>query len=165
MALVSQTVAVAAGATASLTVPLARTDGGAAGWVFVSSPVDLQIFEGDTLVGSSQMARIMLPAGTRTLRLVNAPTGFETTTRVDVQAGVGTRLPVKLPNGQLSVNAVPWAEVFLDGRRIGETPIANFAAQIGSHEVVLRNPRFPEQRRTVVVPVSTPVRLGVDLRQ
>lgn len=107
----------------------------------------------------------MLPAGSRTLRLTNAETGYESTARVQIQAGVGTDLPVKLPTGLLSVNAVPWAEVFLDGRRIGETPIANFAAQIGTHEIAVRNPRYPEQRRTVVVSLAAPVRVGVDLRQ
>ena len=36
-----------------------------------------------------------------------------------------TRNPA-MPNGSLSVNAQPWAEVVLDGTVIGETPIANF---------------------------------------
>jgi len=164
-AVFSQRVTIQAGAAASLMVPLARADVGAAGWVTVSSPIELQLYEGQSLVGSSRMQRVMLPAGRRTLRLVNAQTGFESTARVQVQAGAGTQLQVKLPNGQLSVNAVPWAEVFLDGRRIGETPIANFAAQIGSHEIVLRHPRYAEQKRTVVVSVGAPLRVGVDLRQ
>jgi hypothetical protein len=72
---------------------------------------------------------------------------------------------VALPNGTISVNAVPWAEVLLDGKAIGETPIANLSVPIGPHELVLRNPRYTEQRRSVVVTVGTPVRLGVDLRQ
>ena len=161
----SQRVTLQAGASASLVVPLARADVGAAGWVTVSSPLELQLYEGQSLVGSSRMERVMLPAGSHTLRLVNAQTDFETTARVQIQAGAGTSLPVKLPNGQLSVNAVPWAEVLLDGRRIGETPIANFATQIGSHEIVLRHPRYAEQRRAIVVSVGAPVRVGVDLRQ
>jgi hypothetical protein len=72
---------------------------------------------------------------------------------------------VPVPNGSLSVNAVPWAEVLLDGKVIGETPIANYAVPPGSHEVLLRNPKFPEQRRTVVVTLTAPLRVGVDLRQ
>jgi len=161
----SQRVSISAGGAASLMVPLVRPEAGAAGWVTVSSPIEVQLYEGQALVGSSRMERVMLRAGSRTLRLVNAQTGFETTARVQIQAGAGTRLPVKLPNGQLSVNAAPWAEVFLDGRPIGQTPIANFSAQIGSHEIVLRHPRYAEQRRTVVVSVAAPVRVGVDLRQ
>jgi len=161
----SQRVTIAAGGTASLMVPLARPEVGGAGWVRVSSPIELQLYEGQSLVGSSRMDRVMLPAGSRTLRLVNAQAGYEMTARVQIRAGAGTQLPVKLPNGQLSVNAVPWAEVFLDGRRIGETPIGNFAAQIGPHELVLRHPRYAEQRRAVVISATAPLRVGVDLRQ
>jgi len=164
-AVFSQKVAIAAGAPMALMVPLGQGESSAAGWITVSSPIELQIYEGDALVGNSRMARVMLPAGSRTLRLANAETGYEATTRVQVQAGAGMQLPVKLPTGLLSVNAAPWAEVFIDGRRIGETPIANFAAQIGPHEIVMRNPRYAEQRRTVVVSLAAPVRVGVDLRQ
>jgi len=164
-AVFSQRVNIAAGGTASLMVPLARPEVGGGGWVRVSSPIELQVYEGQSLVGSSRMDRVMLPAGSRTLRLVNAEADYETTARVRIQAGAGTRLQVKLPNGQLSVNAVPWAEVFLDGRRIGETPMANFVAQIGPHELVLRHPRYAEHRRAVVIPATAPLRVGVDLRQ
>ena len=161
----AQKVTIIAGGTASLLVPLAQAEVGAAGWLAVASPIDLQLYEGESLVGSSRMPRVMLPAGARTLRLVNAETGFETTAKVQIRAGAETRLPVKLPSGRVSVNAVPWAEVLIDGRRVGETPIANHSLQIGTHEIILRNPRYPEQRRTVVVSEATPVRVGVDLRQ
>ena len=165
-ATVTEKVAIVAGGAASLVVPLARPEAGSsAGWVTVVAPIELQLYEGDSLVGSSRMSRVMLPAGLRTLRMVNTDTGFEATSRVEVQAGSVTRLPVKMPNGQLSVNAVPWAEVFLDGRRIGETPISNYATPLGPHEIVLRHPRYAEQRRSVVVSLSAPARLGVDLRQ
>ena len=62
-------------------------------------------------------------------------------------------------NGQLSVNATPWAEVFLDGDRIGETPIANYTTSIGRHDIVFRHPQFGEQRKTVVVMAASPTRV------
>ncbi|HSK10138.1 MAG TPA: PEGA domain-containing protein, partial [Vicinamibacterales bacterium] len=149
------------GGVASLVVPLAA----AAGWVSISSPVELQLFEGDTLVGSSRIDRVMLSAGEHRLRLVNADIGFETEATVRVQPGAVARREVAVPNGAISVNAIPWAEVFIDGARIGETPIANHAVAPGWHEVILRNPKFPEQRRVVTVSLKAPARLGVDMRQ
>ena len=72
---------------------------------------------------------------------------------------------VTLPNGTLSVNALPWAEVWVDGRSSGTTPLANLAVPIGSHEIVLRHPQLGERRRTVTVTTQTPVRVGVDFAQ
>jgi hypothetical protein len=107
----------------------------------------------------------MLMPGLHTLRLVNSALGFETTSAVTVRPGVLGTVAVQVPNGSLSVNAVPWAEVLLDGTAIGETPIANYAVAPGPHELVFRNPRFPEQRRTVLVSLTSPTHVGVDLRQ
>ncbi len=131
----------------------------------IAAPIELQVFDGDSLVGSSRNQRIMLMPGRRTLRLANVALGFERTQAVTVEAGAVTRLNVPVPNGTLSVNAVPWAEVSIDGRVVGETPIANLSIAIGAHEILLRNPKFPEQRRTVVVSLTAPSRIGIDLRQ
>jgi hypothetical protein len=67
---------------------------------------------------------------------------------------------VEPPTGVLYVNAVPWAEVFVDGTKIGDTPIANHPTALGSHEIVLRHPRYGEQRLTVLVSLSAPARVG-----
>lgn len=66
--------------------------------------------------------------------------------------------------GFLSVVASPWAEVLLDGRSIGETPIIRRSVRSGQHVVILRNaPRGAEVRRVVTVPVNDVVRVSVDL--
>jgi eukaryotic-like serine/threonine-protein kinase len=151
--------------TLLIPVPQAQETGGNVGFVTIASPVELQVFDGESLVGSSRNQRIMVMAGRRTLRLSNPALGFDRTQAVTVDAGAVSKLTVPMPNGTLSVNAVPWAEVSLDGRVVGETPIANLSVAIGTHELVLRNPKFPEQRRTVVVSLTAPARIGVDLRQ
>jgi hypothetical protein len=43
--------------------------------------------------------------------------------------------------GRLTVNSIPWAEVYLDGRPIGITPIRGRAVPAGQHRVVLRDGR------------------------
>jgi hypothetical protein len=163
----TEQVAVVAGRTTTLLVPVGRPENpaGTVGFVTIAAPIELQVFDGDSLVGSSRNERIMIVPGRRALRLANPALGFERVVEVTVEAGATKKVTVPVPNGVLSVNAVPWAEVLLDGRVIGETPIANYAVPLGSHEILLRNPKFPERRQTVVVTLATPVRVGVDLRQ
>jgi serine/threonine-protein kinase len=74
-------------------------------------------------------------------------------------------IALKPPQGTLSINALPWAEVWVDGKPAGETPIGNLSLPIGNHELVFRHPELGEQRRTVTVGALAPVRVGVDLRK
>jgi hypothetical protein len=164
-AAITQNITVEAGHPVSLVVPMASPEAGQPGLVAVTSPVELQIFEGERMVGTSRSDQIMMLAGRHDLRLVNKELGFETTRAVQVVPGRTSTVKVDIPNGALFVNAVPWAEVFVDGSKIGDTPIADYQLPVGSHEIALRNPRFAEQRRTVVISLAAPVRLGVDLRR
>jgi len=162
---VTQRVAVPAGGVASLFVPLRQSDGQAPAWISVVAPIELQVFNGSAWIGNSSTDRILVLAGSHTINLVNAELKYQESRTVQVQAGRVATVRVDVPDGILHVNAVPWAEVFVDGRRVGETPIANLAVPIGRHEVTLRNPKFPEQKRSVVISLAGPSRLGVDLRQ
>ena len=68
-----------------------------------------------------------------------------------------------MPKGTVSLNAVPWATVSIDGENIGDTPIGNFPLTLGPHEVVFRNTELGEQRRVITVTLHAPMRLSVDL--
>jgi serine/threonine-protein kinase len=84
---------------------------------------------------------------------------------VQINAGSTATASVELPNGTLSVNALPWAEVTIAGKPVGTTPLGNLSVPIGSHEIVFRHPQLGEQRRTVKVTATTPARVGVDLNK
>ncbi len=146
-------------------VPLSEKGAPAVGWLAVKAAAELEIFEGDSLVGSSRNPRLLFMPGRHTLRLVNREFGVEVEKVVDVQPGVFSTLAVALPTGRVSLNAIPWAEVLMDGVRIGETPIGEHEASLGPHELVFRHPTLGEQRRSIMVSLTRPVRLGVDLRQ
>jgi hypothetical protein len=96
---------------------------------------------------------------------VNDALGYRVTRTVTVTPGKVAPIALDLPKGSLSVNALPWAEVTIDGERVGETPIGNVALTIGSHDVVFRHPELGEQRHKVVVTAAAPARLSVDLRK
>jgi hypothetical protein len=134
------------------------------GWLTITSGVPMHVIENGKLVGTSDMSRIPLSAGSHELELVNAGLGYRVLRVVHITAGQTFNVGLRSPMGSLSINALPWAEVSINGQRAGETPIANLSLPIGNHEVLFRHPEFGEQRRTVTVGVQGPVRLGVDMK-
>ena len=163
---VKQTVTVEAGVTASLTVPLAAAEGApVSGWLSVSAPADVQIFENKRLVGSSQTDRLMVTAGRHELEIVNDTLGYRAVRTVQVPAGKVTPVKIEFPKGTIALNALPWAEVWVDGEKVGETPIGNLPVTIGTHDVVFRNPDLGELRQKATVTLTAPARLSVDLRK
>jgi serine/threonine protein kinase len=166
MGTVKQRVMIAAGANASVVVPLGGGEGApVSGWVSVSAPADVQLFENKRLLGSSQSDRIMVSAGRHEFEFVNETLGYRATKTVQVQAGKVASVKVDWPKGTIALNAIPWADVWIDGEKVGETPIGNLSVPIGSHEVVFRNPDLGEQRHAVSVTATAPARLSVDMRK
>jgi hypothetical protein len=162
---VTRRVRVESAAPSSLVVSMPKPTAATSGWVKVQLPVVAQIFEGSELLGSTEVDRLMLPAGQHRLRLVNSALRFESNHTVDVLAGQTRVVNVTLPTSRLSVNAIPWAQVWIDGQAKGETPIGNLAVPIGTHEILLRHPQLGEQRRSVTVTQGEVTRVGVDLRR
>jgi hypothetical protein len=135
----------------------------ASGWLTVSSPVLVNLHENGRLVGNSGIDKIMLPAGRHAIELVNEEVGYHETRTVQVSPGRTSSIAITLPKGTVSLNAIPWATVFIDGQNVGDTPIGNLPLTVGPHEVVFRNAELGEQRRTITVTTRAPVRLSVDL--
>lgn len=162
---VRRSVTVHEGATASLIMTMPGTGPSAPGWLAISSEVALQVKEKGELLGTTDMSRILLPAGPHELELVNAALDYRITRTVIVAGGQTAAVSLVRPRGTISVNALPWAEVWIDGQRAGETPIGNYALPIGTHELVFRHPDLGEQHKTVTVGAQSPVRVGVDMKK
>jgi hypothetical protein len=164
-ATVRRTVMIEAGRTVSLLVPSAPRPAVVPGWLSVQSPIPMQLKEDGVLIGTTEAQRLMLASGDHEIEVVNDRLGYRSAHRITIAPGRTAVLAIELPNGNMSLNALPWAEVFVDGQRIGETPIANLPRPIGPHEVVFRHPQYGERRETVLVTAAQPARLGVDLRR
>jgi hypothetical protein len=171
--IVRQTVHLEAGGSLSLVVPLAiaGTPGGAAaasrpaagGWVVVSAPLELRVLEDGRLLGTSSMQRVPVDRGAHRLLFKNEEAGFESERTVTVSAGKATTISVEVPTQRVAVNASPWAEVTVDGRRVGETPIGGLQLPIGVHILVFRHPELGEKTTRVIVRADEPARIGVDM--
>lgn len=161
------TVTVQAGGTASLVVPIgaaAPAAGPVSGWVSVKAPFTMEIREQGRLIGTTDADRLMLAAGRHELDLINEALGYRATRVVQVAPGKVASMTLDLPQGVVNLNAAPWAEVWIDGRRVGETPIGNLSVAIGSHEVVFKHPQLGEKRQAISVTLGAPLRVSVDMK-
>ncbi|MBA2260108.1 MAG: PEGA domain-containing protein [Acidobacteria bacterium] len=156
-----------AGETASVIISARppASAGPSVGWLTVSAPIPLQIVQGTNLIGTSQTAKIMLPAGRHDLQLTNETLGVSERRTVQVSAGATATIRVDVPSAPLSINALPWAQAWVDGKLVGETPIGNHKVSVGTHEIIFRHPELGERRQTVTVSLKSPARASVDMRK
>ena len=137
-------------AAAQLPAAPATPAGPRFGGMTVVSSMELQVFENGKLLGSTT-APIAMNEGQRILEFVNETLGFKHRQTVAVKGGQMTTVNIAAPNGRLSINAVPWAEVEINGKSLGETPLANVSLPIGTHEITFRHPQHGVRKQTVVV--------------
>jgi len=121
------------------------------GGVRVSSPIELQVLEGERVLGSTEEGPVVTTAGRHELDFVNNALGYRSRQVVEVRAGQIIPLKITPPDGRLSVNAVPWAQVLINGSPVGETPLANLPLAVGEHAIVFRHPQLGEQIQKVIV--------------
>ena len=134
------------------------------GWISIAAPIRLDLMQNGNVIGSNGTERIPIAAGQQEIELVNDTLGYRSRHTVSVPAGGAAVLTVPVPTSTLSINAEPWAEVWIRGERIGDTPLANVSLPIGTHEVVLRHPELGERVHEVTLTVKEGARLSVDLR-
>jgi hypothetical protein len=133
------------------------------GGLRIASPIEVQVLEGDRVLGSSVDGPVVISAGVHQLELVNTALGYRARQTVDIKAGEIVPLSVKPPDGTLSINALPWAQVSIDGTPAGETPLANLSVAPGPHEIVFRHPQLGEKRETIVVKAGASARVSATL--
>jgi serine/threonine protein kinase len=127
------------------------------------SPIEIHVFEGERVLGSSADGPIVATAGVHNLDLVNSALGFRSRQTVEIKAGQIVPLTVRPPDGRVSINALPWAQVWIDGNPVGETPLANLTVPVGEHEITFRHPQLGERRETTVVQSGTLTRVSASL--
>ena len=151
---VKRTVRVEAGKIVALDVPVFS------GWVAIFAPIVLEVSEGNKGLGSTEQGRILLSPGRHVLTVTSRQYGYSSTHEVEISAGEESPLNLT-PTGRVNLNAVPWAEVWMDGTRVGETPIANLEVPLGTREFVFKHPQHGERRVTTTV-TATPAAVSVD---
>lgn len=104
-----------------------------------SSPTGLDIYAGRRRLGRTP-ASLRLKAGRHRLRLRSTRLGIDRALTVRIAANRSLRQSVRIGKGRLRVNGVPWANVYVDGRQVGVTPMRALNLYAGKHLVELRHP-------------------------
>lgn len=153
---ITRTITVAAGDTETIDEQIF------AGWVAIISPFEVTVSEGDRALRPDDRSQVMLPPGRHELRLVNRSLGYESVQKVDVKPGEVARLDVAPARSTLTVTANDPAEVFLDGTKIGDTPLNAFTLDLGTHEVLVKRIGGSGERRYTVTAMAKPTTIAVD---
>jgi hypothetical protein len=132
-----------------------------AGFLIIYAPFELAVTEGTHAYRPDDRNEIMLPAGRHDLRLSNRALGFEETRSVDLTPGERKTLSIAPPHSSVTVTATEPAEVWIDGTRIGDTPMNEAPTELGTHEIVVRRAAGGEKRFNVTVTVK-PLVLNID---
>ena len=154
-ATVKRTVKVEADKTLTLDVPVFS------GWVAIFAPILLEVSQEGRALGTTEQGRLMLPPGRHTLTLTNRDFGYSASHAVEIEAGEVRSLNVQ-PTGMVNLNAVPWAEVWIDGKKAGETPLANLQLPLGNREIIFKHPQYGERRMMTAVTAGAPAAVTVD---
>lgn len=124
-----------------------RTRGG----VQIVSPIEIQVLEGERVLGSSADGPFIVTPGRHEWDLINTAVGFRERQIVEIKAGRIAKLTIAPPGGRVSINAAPWAQVSIDGAAVGETPLANVPLSAGEHQITFRHPQLGERVERVIV--------------
>jgi len=138
----------AAGLTLSVNKLLDRSSTDSAAEELVSSAVDAQ----DAAVSTVAIGTIVPDRADAGVSIAKKPqaradAGNKYDARPARAAAPGPK------SGRLEVNCRPWAHVFVDGRKVGTTPIKDLSVRSGKRRVTLRNDELGYERAfTVNVP-------------
>jgi len=146
---------VVAGKTETLDIPVFS------GWVSVLAPIVLTVAADGKNIGSTEESRLTLSPGKHQLTLTNKELGYTSTQEVEIEPGEVKNVSVD-PRGPVNLNASPWAEVWLDGQKLGDTPLASTLVPLGIREFVFKNPQYGERKVSVTIKATNNPPVAVD---
>jgi serine/threonine protein kinase len=108
------------------------------GFITVTTDPPADIFLGKQKLGRGSIQRFTVKAGKHKLRVV-ARKGSQKTLAVKIKRGGHVEENVTFGQGTLRVVVLPWADVWVDGKKKGQTPMAPVELLEGFHQVRLVN--------------------------
>jgi PEGA domain len=133
------------------------------GWVAVYAPFEVVISENGRVLRADERNQFLLPPGIHQLRLTNKGLAYDSVQRVEVKPGETVALRLTPGPSTLTVTASDAAEVWLDGARVGATPLNDLPVPLGAHDLVVKRVAGGERRIPITITVS-PFTLHVDFR-
>jgi hypothetical protein len=102
--------------------------------------------------GKTPLKRIELPAGDHTISLWNDNFAGTVTDRFTISPGKTVKRRFYFDEfGYLQLVVFPWAEVYIDGRHYGQTPIGRARVPVGKHTLTLVHPELGQKELTAQI--------------
>jgi hypothetical protein len=152
---VQRTVTIAAGENAQVDESIYS------GWLAVHSPFDVVVSEGNRALTLDDRSQVMLPPGHHQVRVVNRALAYDVVHQVDLKPGEGTNLTITPPPSSLTLTSSEPVTVWLDGERLGDTPLTAVPVAIGTHDLLVRRAAGGERKLTITV-TANPFALHID---
>ena len=106
---------------------------------------------------------VVTTVGRHELDFINTAVGYRSRQTVDIKAGRIAKMTVAPPDGRVSVNAGPCAQVWIDNNLLAETPLANIPLGVGEHQITFRHPQLGERTERVMVKSGVLTRVSATL--
>lgn len=133
------------------------------GFLHVSSAIELEISEGPRSIRLNDRNQVLLGPGTHQIRFANRALGFSEVRNVEITPGDVTAVSIELPTTRLSVTANVPGEVFIDGERVGETPLVDVPVRLGTRDIVVKSAEG--ERRITQTLTTAPAHVQFDFSQ
>jgi PEGA domain len=131
------------------------------GWLHVSSPIEIQLSEGNKAITLDDSNQALLSPGAHDVRIENRALGIHEMKHVDVRPGETTSLAFEPPPSHVSVQASEAATVVIDGEPAGDTPLVDYPIKIGTRDLTITSAAGDVRHQTVTV-TTQPLRIDVD---
>jgi PEGA domain len=133
------------------------------GWLAVYAPFEIVISEANRVLRPDERGQVLLPPGLHDLRVSNRTLGYEATWKMEIKPGATTNLRVTPEPSKLTVTSPEPAEVWVDGTKVGDTPLNAAPVPLGTHDILVKRAGGAERRYTITVGVK-PFTLNADFR-
>jgi hypothetical protein len=107
---------------------------------------------------------IFVAPGTHTIKLTSKSKMINYTTTIKVESDGEVTKTIMLKKGKLSVSIKPWADVYINGSRIGQTPFPPKELYEGSYNLTFKNPKYETFTKTVKIKADKTTLVIKDLK-
>lgn len=122
-----------------------------------------KVFMDEQLLGTTPLAADQIAVGKHNIKVEGF--GAAKSVKVYIEKGQKKEIHLLLKGGDLSVNSAPWAEILLDGQKVGYTPLRREGLVLGPHVVTARRDGFQTQRKHISFQLGKPISVSFQLRR
>ncbi len=111
---------------------------------------NLSIYIDGKKEGEGSISTFLAP-GTHRIKLVSKPKMINYKTSIKIESNKELTKTIMLKKGKLSLSVKPWANIYVNGKKIGQTPIPPKVLYEGTYNIVLKNPKYPSFSKTIKI--------------